>query len=326
MSRRNRVLAVVFLLLAGLALAVEQPWRGDAFARTEAQVHRLFPELAALREQIFRVEIQSRGRQTTLSRVADGFVVEEKLAHPADLGRLIALVDSLCWLDDRDVVSDNPEKRATFQVEADSGTRVRLLDRQGAPLADLIGGALRNAPEQAGEQALLEFYVRRADRDQVLLAPEFRPPPADPAQWIQPRLFPGLQAGQIQWLQRLGAEAGDSWKVVRSAEAGGEPAWRVVAPEPGAAAAHEAEGLAFTFAGLRAEDVAARLVPGGEPGADFGFPGETFRAGAGEASLEVRLGKPAEAGRRYAWVPGSPYVVLVGEFAAERLRVPADRF
>ncbi|TAH38727.1 MAG: DUF4340 domain-containing protein [Planctomycetota bacterium] len=329
MSRRNRILLALLLLLGGLALALEQPWRGDAFARTRARVQRLFPGLEDQRQDIARVEIESAGQRTTLVRGAGGWVVAEKLQYPADVGRLASLVDTLAGLDDRDTVSVNPDKQETYSVDPAAGTRVRLLDARGLALADLVGGALRGAAEQAGTEALLEFYVRRADRDEVVLAPEFRPPPADPADWIEPRLLPGLQAQRLRWLQRASPDEHGAWKLAVEAPEGAagaaERRWRMVAPDSRAAVAHVAEGFAFALANLRAQDVAARLGPAAEPGPEFGFPTDVLKAGVDEGTIEVRLGKPAGEGRRYAWVPGSAYVVIIGEFAAERLRVPADQ-
>lgn len=327
MSRRNRVLLALFVLLAGGALALEQPWRGDAYSRTQGGVRRLFPELEAQRESLARVEIRAAGQQATLTRSGGGFVVEEKLQYPADLGRLVSLVDALAWVDDRDTVSSNPDKRATYHVDEEGGTRIRLLDAKGGVLADAYGGSLRSAPESAGPQALLEFYLRRSDRDEVVLAPEFRPPAADPALWIEPRLFPGLQAAKLGWIERSSPDSGEAWRLERASPGGsGDPQWRMTAPEERDAAAHVAEGFVSALAGLSAQDVAARVPAGREPGPEFGIPTDILRAGLGDQSVELRLGKPAGEGRRYAWVPGSSWIVTIGEFAAERLRVTADKF
>ncbi|HEX9792945.1 MAG TPA: hypothetical protein VGC54_03090 [Planctomycetota bacterium] len=329
MSPRNRVLLVVFVLLGAAALAVLQPWRGDAFARTAARVRPLFPELDERRQTIARIEIDSGAASTRLELTDAGWIVRDRFDHPADGTRLADLVDVLAALDDREIVATEPASFATYEVREGDGTRVRVWDREGRLLADLIGGALRHQDVLPGGPALFEFYVRPAARDLVLLTQEWHVPSARPEDWILGRFLPPDAVSKIRWIQRDDRQSDQDWRVVRdettgaAAPEGGAPHWRMVAPEDRPALDYAAESTAFTLSSMRAADAAGRLAEGAtEPAAEFGFSTDVFRAGMGEGSFEIHLGAPAGDGGHYAWVPGNPFVYVLGDFEVGQLRQP----
>ena len=321
MNRRNRILCLALVVLGGLALALERPWQGDAFARTEAKVRRLFPELDASRERIAKVLIRSADRRTTLLRVPGDWVVEEKLLHPADIGRLIGLIDSLAFLDSRDVVSTNPDKQGTYSVEEGAGTRIQIWDEEERILADLVAGGLRSEGVAPGGPAILEFYVRPYGSDEVVLAPDFHAPVVDPADWLAGPLFP-VEPDALEWIERQDLDGRESWKLVRGApdpDSAGT-LWEFREPTSGPAGKYAGDSFVFTFTGLRPQDVVAQIASGAEPDASYGFTLDVLRAGKGDQVFELRLGGVATPGARFAWLTGGRWIYTLSDFEVGQLR------
>ncbi|RMH01640.1 MAG: DUF4340 domain-containing protein [Planctomycetota bacterium] len=336
-SRRNRILLLVLAASAALALAVEQPWRGDAFARTAAAAsERLFPRLERERGRVERIEIRDpAGRGATLVRSGAGFVVEEKLSHPADRLRVDRLLAALAALTRSDVVSTNPTKQGVYGVDDATGTRLRVLDENGGVLADLVAGKLRSQDPRKLAGVRLEFYVRPAGRTEVLLVEELATPSTDPAAWLARRFFPVADEDLIEIERRDLAEGGaDSWRIVRVAaeddpatEEVEDHAWRMVEPREEPATLYAGDSWVFTFAGLGPADVAARLEAGRQPeDPKWGFTTNAYRARTADGrELVVYLGRPAGADQRYAWIPGLPWIYTITEHEAIELRMPVER-
>ncbi len=333
MSRQNRLLLLVLALTGGLALALEQPWRGDAVQRTAAAVRPLFPRLRDELQRVDRVWIHDADHEVTLVRGTTGFVVEEALGHPADRVRLQDFLRRLADLQSRDVVSTNPEKRSIYGVDEGQGTAIEIRDHDGAVLADLIGGRLRSQDPRSGRKVSLDFYVRPRDRDEVILVSDYAAPSTDPADWIAGRFWK-LDSESIQEMQRLSPEPGESWRIHRipaeddpATEEREDHAWVMDQPEPGRnVPLYAGDSWCFSFSGLRAAGVVAQLSPGERPAPNFGLDGaEELRARSANREYRLFLGTVAGPARRYAWSPGSPWVYTIPEFDAGQLRQPSAK-
>ncbi len=140
------------LLLLGGAAAVTLG-AALALAPREAPAPRparpAFPGLAERLAQAARMEISRPGHQVTLRREGTAWRVAERggwPARPARLREAFTALTELRLLEPRAAEARNGTD--------DAGTRLRLLDAQGAPLADVILGARRGASQHvrlAGE-------------------------------------------------------------------------------------------------------------------------------------------------------------------------------
>ncbi len=335
MSPRNRLLGVLFLLSLGLASALEQPWRGDAIARTEAAVSSLFPRLAREAERVARVEIlTAAGPAVTLAREASGFVVVEKLGHPADTLRVEQLLAALSALDTGDTVSTNPVKRGVYGVDDATGTRVRVLDENGGVLADLVAGKLRSQDPSQMASVRLDFYVRPADGDAVLLVEELSAPSTDPLSWLTRRLFPSTLGGLVELERRdLEGNEAESWKLRRE-PAPDDPAteqvedhrWWMTAPAERPATLYAGDSWAYTISELGPADVVAVATEDELEHPRYGFSTNAYHALTADGKqLVLYLGRPASDDSRYAWVPGLPWIYTIPEHDAIQLRMPVER-
>lgn len=337
MNRRNRILAAAAALAVLVLLLVEQPWRGDAHARTAAQVGPLFPDLARQREEIHRIVIRGPEQSTELEVDEQGMrwmVVDRD--HPADGNRVRDLVDMLIGLQTRDVVSDSPESHALYDVGDAMGTRVQLYAESGALLADWIHGKLRQQDIEGGAPPVLEFYVRRADRPEVYLTAEAFLPSAAPARWCDTRFLAAVRDADVAWVRREDFGGGQSWRIERIPDAPpvsegmGVPVsdthgerWRMTEPVEQAALDYAGDSLVRTLTTLRATDVVGRATP--EDAARYGFPTDRFRVGIGGREFQFELGKPAPQGGRYLRVQLLPqHVYLLSDFDVGQLRQPVD--
>jgi hypothetical protein len=325
MSRRHLWLAAAAAAAWALFLALDQPWRGDAHARTAAQVRPLFPDFDRQRETARRVELRASEGGAVLEWRDDRWWVREK-EHPADLRRLVQIVDMLERLETRDPVAVTADSHATYGVAVDQGVRVTVADAAGRILADWIAGQLRHQDVTLGQQPVLEFYMRRADRAEVYLTGDAILPSVDPVAWCDTRFLAEVAAPEIEWVRREDFETGESWRIERVPEAEREAvgaAWRLTEPEPAQAAWDFAgESLLHTLLGLTASDVLGRA---GDPAADaaqYGFPTDRFTVGVAGQVLRLELGRPVRTGHRALRVGGIPFLYALGDFDVAQLRQP----
>jgi hypothetical protein len=324
-SARNRLLAACALVAWGLLLAVEQPWRGDAHERTAAAVRPLFADFARRRDAVRRAEIRAGADAVVLEWRNDRWWVVAK-EHPADLRKLVQVVDMVGRLDTRDEVATSAASHAQYGVAGGEGTRITLSDGEGAIVADLIVGKLRQQDVTTGQNPVLEFYVRRADRAAVHLSGDAISPSADPIQWCETRFLAAITPEEIEWVRREDFETGESWRVERvptaQAEAFGST-WKLVEPLPERAAWDFAgDSLVRTLLDLQAADVAGRAGDPAEDAARCGFPTDRFHVSARGSVLRFELGKPAREGQRWLRVEGLPYLYTLRDFDVSQLRQP----
>ncbi len=321
MDARNRILGVVFVLLAVLTLALEQPWRGDAHARTRATFAPLFPELVGAEDEVAEIQIRGDGAVTTMEigfdRGKPHWLVREKLAHPADLVRMQALVASLRALQTRDVESVEADYHSTYEVADGQGVRITVRDHEGAVLADLVAGALRSQDVSAGQVPVLEFFLRPHGQDVVYRSGEFHMPPTDPAKWCDTRFLLAVDPENVHTLQRIDAGGDQSWKIVRgSVQSGG---WRMVAPDSATVSEFAADSWIFTLTGLRAADVIEVLEAGITP-AQLGARSDLFRVGIGDHEFVVEVGQALPGGLRAARVQGLAFLYALQQHEVDQLR------
>jgi hypothetical protein len=324
-SRRNQLLGAAVIAVWAVFLAVERPWQGDAHAQTAAAVRPLFPDFARQRENVRRVDLRGEDGTVALEWREDRWWVREK-EHPADLRRLMQVIDMLGILDTRDPVAVSPLSHSTYGVAAGQGTRITLTDAQGAVIADWIVGQLRGQDVSAGNRPVLEFYMRRADRPEVYLSGAAISPPTDAVLWCDTRFLATAAAEDIEWVRREDFESGESWRLERVPAAERDAAgatWRLTEPAPAQPALDFAgDSLVQTLITLRAADVLGRADPATDE-ARYGFPLDRFQVSVNGQLLRFELGKPAGPGQRSLRVEGLPYVYALGDFEVSQLRQTA---
>jgi len=338
MSKRNRILGVIFLALFGLSLIIERPWQGDAFARTEAAVRPLLPALQ--REvEIARVRIQpAQGRpaihiEKVLDRGRPRWVVRESFDHPADVAKLGRLIESLRALETRDLESVNPESHAEYKLRDGEAIGVQVWSDQGEQLADLRIGGLRSQDVMTGAKPIVQFFVRTGEGPEVYRSNVVYLPAEAPARWCDGRFLQLVSEDQVRFLQRTDHVGRESWRIaldpdvpkVNVEDSGTEQEasgrWRMVMPESALVPDFAGESWVFTLLGLEAADVIG-LANDAEGDATFGTMTDTFELGLEEGSFRIDLGDVLPDNRRAARVHGLPHLYALEDFDAQQLAQP----
>lgn len=111
-----------------------------------------------------RIEIQTPGstKPVVLTRKGEDWFTDVEKGFRAEKGQITGILSSLEQDLEGEIVSSNPESFADFQVDENSGTRVKLFAAGAGPVADLIVG--KDGPAQ------FTTYVRKPDEKQVVNA------------------------------------------------------------------------------------------------------------------------------------------------------------
>lgn len=335
MSRRNLVLLLAASLAWILYLGITQPWKGDAHARTTAQVGLLYPQLPDELDRITKVVLSDGDQRTTLKLVGAegerrgrGWMVEEK-NFPVDYARFTRLLDNLSTIRTSDVVSVNRDKHEVYGVAEGQGTRVKVFGADNRLLVDWIAGSLRQQDIAGGQKPVLEFYMRDARSDRVYLSGEALQPTVDPARWCEVHLLKDIAMERVLWVERLDFRTGESWRIERRVTTaedveGTVSDWVMTEPEQGVILAYAGDSMATSIVGMTVADVVGEASLDGTDEARYGFPQDRFTVGIEGNEFLFELGKPAPDGQRYLRVKGLPYIFTLTDFEVSQLRQPVE--
>ena len=170
-GKKNLILLIVLIVLAGIILIVERPFE-DKSKQHKAEAPLFFPELNASAITHIRIE-RTDGTSVVISATDDTWtVVYNDEPYPADHGMVDEAIELLSMIKKIDPASRSKEKHDLFQVADHNATKVTLLADEDEPLAQLLVG-------KAGPD-LFSTYIRAADAEEVYLsdAPLRCPPPS----------------------------------------------------------------------------------------------------------------------------------------------------
>lgn len=195
MSKRNLIIAAAVLVL----LAFVSQWFGRSTNDTTDE--RLGKPLLSANqvEQFDELRIKDATHTLTLAKLNDRWVVKEMQEFPADMKKLLELMDKLTHFSVSSLVTKDESRLAHFQVvywddpqaNADnSGTQVTLL-RQGQPMFAMIAGKKRQAKSDRPEMPSHPdgVYIRIGQSPVVYLLKDTLNLESDPDEWIQTSLF-----------------------------------------------------------------------------------------------------------------------------------------
>lgn len=152
--RRVLILAVVFVALVGIMI-VQRQQQKRVVASAPVEVLSVDPQRAT------RMRIEKPGEEPVeLVRSAGSWKLDEPLKYRANDQIVSSVLKTLESLELEDVVSTNPEKRGTFQVDS-TGTRVEVWESDESVLSIVVG---KSSPDWS------HTYVRPTDQDKVYRA------------------------------------------------------------------------------------------------------------------------------------------------------------
>lgn len=169
---RPRFVLALFAVAAvsALAAALTGGLRTET-AEVVLEGERVLPDLRGQLDRVQRIRVETGGGGYVLARGGDGWVAASAHGYPVESERVNRLLVSLANLEKIEPKTADPERFARLAVgdpEADPKARhVRLLDADGAPVAELIVGRQRHALTGRADAGT---YVRRPDGERAWLA------------------------------------------------------------------------------------------------------------------------------------------------------------
>jgi hypothetical protein len=329
----NQRLIVYILIALGVLFVRENPMSGDEHQQTAQQVKLLFPQLKeqlptiasiAISDSDSSLVVESADEQSIYS--GDSWLVQSK-QHPVDRAKLMYLLDGLSQLQTVDVVSINASKHSVYGVTEKDGTRVQIYDSSGLLLADWIAGAIRSQDIAGGDHPVFEYYMRRADSDEVFLSGVAVQPSADAIDWCDLNFLRGVKAFQVDGVSRFDYQRKLSWKIERikpQSPNEEEPRWQLTAPLQAIIDNFSGDSLAFSCSQLQATDVVGLVSSVAADNAKYGFPQDRFEVLIKGTTLGFELGKPAREGHRYLRVSGLQHIYTISDFEVGQLRQDID--
>jgi hypothetical protein len=295
--------AAVSTLAAIAAYAASNPWGQGRIAGAK-----LLPQLSA-NADVAGVAVTQAGTALTLLRKEGRWGLEERGGYPADPEKVRALLVKLQQSELIEPKTRNPDRHAMLELEDPAGKEaksrgIRLLDRKGTVLADIVVGKKRFDAFGSGKGG---SYVRRAGDPQAWLANAEIDAPADVKGWIKPAV---LEAESAK-ISRLTIEIAGEPALTIERGADGKAAFAGLPTDKKLKDASAADSILAAAASIEAEDVRRPAAP--PLGAGVGSVSFAMRDGL-EVALELR--KEGEA----HWLSIAPKGEGDAKAAAEAIR------
>ena len=252
-TKQLLIFGAIFVVLAIVVLILENPFGQSEYEKKIETAVPLFPNFN--QEQVTTIEIIADGETTTLSKQNDDWVVASMDNYPADSEGLSELLSKVAAFKNTQLVSNNPEKQAEFEVDS-TGVEAKLMDANGTLLAHLFVG--KTTP------GFLSSYVRAADTNEVYVAQGYLQSVFNKGDrtWKDRTIF-DFNKGLLTQLNISSPEE----TVELRLDANGT--WQMLKPIAAAVKQTEIDSLFTTFSDLDTEDFAEATDDLGEYGLDI---------------------------------------------------------
>ncbi|MBN1423111.1 DUF4340 domain-containing protein [Candidatus Fermentibacteria bacterium] len=305
-SKEFTVLIATLAVLVILLLLFANPFKQPGAHTTKGAP--LFPALLA--KEPARIEVDG-ANDVAVWKHDDEWLVAgdtEEEVFPADTAGVYRAIRAAQAALTKDLVSDNPEKQALFEVDS-SGAMVRILASDSTVLADFVIG--KSGSDYATN------YVRPQGRNGVYLVGDRIKSQFDRAGRGLRDMF--LFKMPKEDIARIDLTHADT---LISLQAGENGNWEMVAPRQGMVKKDLAVRIVNTLANFRADDVVGRESN------DKGFESPFIRVGVvvrdGTDHTILVGDTTAVEGRRFARVEGRAWVYEIGAYRIETLTKPVD--
>jgi hypothetical protein len=178
-KRSTMVMMLIFIVLGISVFLLEKPFSEPEKPKTP-ELGPMYPDFKA--DEITKVEFGSFGGATTIVKENDKWVVNDNgKNYPADADGISKALDTVATLNAKELISTNPAKHITFQVNGPQqtestdaegnkqpfkmgtlGTEVKMMDKDGNLKVHLFVG-------KNGASDFMSTYVRKDGSDSVVL-------------------------------------------------------------------------------------------------------------------------------------------------------------
>ena len=229
-----------------------------------------------------KIELTASGTTTTLTKEGDRWLVASMNNFPTDGKAVEELLDKVAGFKTTQLVSNNPDKQATLQVDS-SGVEAKLLGANEGVLAHLFVG--KTTPD------FFSSYIRATDSKNVYVAEGYLKSIFDKGSrtWKDRTLF-DFNKGDVTHLT-IKSEAEEI-----DLQLDAEGKWQMLKPVAFAAKKTDVESLLETLSTLKADDFAA-----GKDLAAYGLdvPKSSITVTLNDGSTKALLIGKEEEGKHY---------------------------
>lgn len=239
-TKQLLILGIIFIVLALVVLIFENPFGQSEYEKKIETAMPLFPSFN--KEQVAKIEITAAGETTTLSKQDGQWVVVSMDNYPADSEGIAELLTKVTEFKNTQLVSNNPEKQAEFEVDS-TGVEVKLMDANQTLLAHLFVG--KTTP------GFLSSYVRAADSNNVYVAQGYLQSVFDKGTrtWKDRTIF-DFNKGIVTQLNITSPEETVELRL------DAEGTWQMLQPAASVVKKTEVDSLLTTFSALDTDDFA----------------------------------------------------------------------
>lgn len=281
------ILVGILVILGLLVLLLENPFGKGEYEKKVEAAGPLFSNFR--KENVTKIELTASGTTTTLTKEGDRWLVASMNNFPTDGKAVEELLDKVAGFKTTQLVSNNPDKQATLQVEDSrngvdsSGVEAKLLGTNDSVLAHLFVG--KTTPD------FFSSYIRAADSNNVYVAEGYLKSIFDKGSrtWKDRTIF-AFNKGDVTHLT-IKSEA-----EVIELQLDAEGNWQMLKPVVSAAKKTDVESLLETLSTLKADDFAE-----GSDLAAYGLdaPKSSISAALNDGSTKALLIGKEEEGKHY---------------------------
>jgi len=342
MNRRTLILVIVFILM-GLLVYIQEAGREKEAQEKPPEIGVLFPDFDPA--AVHTIEFKSFGGSVKIVKDGDQWFVEDDgTMYPADSAAVEKALDTTRDLEAVQIVSKDPSKHMTFQVNASQETRVTGEDGSQKPLTmGSMGTEVVFTGENqekvahfyVGKNGTVDFmstYIRKAGEDAVLLANGYLKMiygKGSAAAWkdlliceIPPEDIEKIRLGRGDDAIILRQMADESVQAVEPVKV-----WKMVKPDRGVIESPQIQRVTGMFRRFRAADFA----PDKEDPSEYGFDNPTAVVAVTAVDGDERVflfGNPVDekASQYYFKEEGADQVYLLPKYRMESVRKNPDDF
>lgn len=170
-SKSFLILLIVLIILIAVYFIWQNPLAQKSNKILSEQIY------SASLDNVQKIEITQTGQTTTLEKQNDKWVVASQENAEANAILIDNLISALKDLKSGNIISQNQEKLASFDLTEENATKLKLFDNQNVLLEILIG---KMGPSYT------DTYIKKTDSPNVLLVSQNLNSLVNQSNWLKP--------------------------------------------------------------------------------------------------------------------------------------------
>ncbi|MBI5183651.1 MAG: DUF4340 domain-containing protein, partial [Nitrospinae bacterium] len=241
--KNTLILSVIFIILAIIVLIIENPFKESK--KKGGSEDLLFTGINS--DEVSRIEITKGTENTILEKRDGGWIISSLNDFHADKRYIDNMIKKIKDMKKENMASNNPEKRATFQVDKENGIEIKIYGNEGKTLAHFFVGKV--SPD------IGSTYIRKEGANDVVSVSGYLGSifyKGDSKNWRKRNIFDFKDEDVVSIL----LTSPESNIVLRRGEMGEDKGykWNIIEPESTPAKGDTVKGIISTLSSLNTVD------------------------------------------------------------------------